>query len=347
MFFASDNTSPAPPQIMQALTDANEAYHPSYGADALTARATARIQNAFETPDAAVYFVGTGTAANALALACLCPPWGTVLCHEQAHIEVDECGAPEFFSGGAKLTLLPGDHGKIAPETMGTALAAAPIGDVHAVQPAALSLSNVTEAGTVYTPQETRAICDIAKAHSLRCHLDGSRLANALATQNCTPADLTWKAGIDAVSLGGTKNGLLGAEAVIIFDPELAWEFELRRKRGGHLFSKHRYLAAQMDAYLQNDLWMGLATQANAAAQRLTQGLRTLPDATLEHPVDANILFATLPRAFYQRASAAGAMFSAAQSLDGPDDAPVTARLVCSWCTTAEQIDQFLDILRG
>ncbi|MGB4909235.1 MAG: beta-eliminating lyase-related protein, partial [Tabrizicola sp.] len=273
MRFASDNTSGAAPEIMAAIVKANEGYEHSYGADAAMARVTEQIREIFEAPQAVVHLVATGTAANALAIATHCPPWGAVFCHRHAHIAEDECNAPEFYSG-AKLVLVPGDHGKITPDGLSTALATTGESGVHGVQRGMLSLTNVTEAGTVYTPAEIASLTALAKAKGLPCHLDGARFANALVATGATPAQMTWQVGIDVLSFGGTKNGCLGVEGVVLFNPEKAWELELRRKRGGHLFSKHRFLSAQMQAYLSDGLWLRLAAQANAMGQRLGQGLR-------------------------------------------------------------------------
>ena len=235
-------------------------------------RVTARIREVFEAPEAAVYLVATGTAANALALACLCPPWATVYCHRNAHVEEDECGAPEFYTGGAKLTLLDGEHGAHRPgePASGRSALTANAG-VHNVQKGALSLTNATEAGTVYAPGAGGRAGRHCAGHGIPVHMDGARFANAVAQLGCTPAELTWKAGVDVLSFGGTKNGCLGVEAVVLFDPARAWEFELRRKRGGHLFSKHRFLSAQMEAYLEGDLWLDLAEAANARARELAR----------------------------------------------------------------------------
>jgi threonine aldolase len=227
-------------------------------------RVTARLREIFEAPEAAVHLVATGTAANALALACVAPPWGAIFCHREAHVAEDECGAPEFYTGGAKLVLVDGAHGRIDPDGLAAALGSATPRGVHNVQNAALTLTNATEAGTVYGPDEVAALADIAARHGMPVHLDGARFANAVAHLGCTPAELTWKAGVDALSFGGTKNGLIGVEAVILFDPARSWEFELRRKRGGHLLSKHRYLSAQMEACLADDLWRDLGAPARA-----------------------------------------------------------------------------------
>lgn len=349
MFFASDNSSPVPAQVLDAIARANEGYAMPYGADPIMDEVRAGIRERFEAPDAAVYLVSTGTTANALALACLCPPWATIFCHRMAHIEEDECGAPEFYTGGAKLTLLEGDDAKIDPSELRRAIGFTARAGVHNVQLGALSLTNATEAGAVYTPDEVATLTAIAKEAGLPCHMDGARFANAVVSAGCTPAEMTWKAGIDVLSFGGTKNGLLGVEAVVLFDPEKAWEFELRRKRGGHLFSKHRYLSAQMQAYMADDLWLDLAGRANAAARRLSEGLQDA-GATLLHPTQANAVFAAWPRDGHRRAQEAGAAYyfwPFNQSLDGPGDEPLSARLVCSWSTTDEDVTRFLDLIRS
>lgn len=344
MFFASDNTSPVPPQVMDALNKANAGYRASYGNDEEMKDVRRLIRDVFEAPNAEVYLVATGTTANVLSLATLVDPWQAIYCHRYAHIAMDECGAPEFYSGGAKLELVDGDHGKIEPAGLEAAIATQVKGDVHSVQPGALSLTNVTEAGTTYSVDEIAALNDIAKSHGVRTHLDGSRFANALVSTGATPAEMSWKAGVDVLSFGGTKNGLLGAEAVILFDPDLAWEFELRRKRGGHLFSKHRYLSAQMLAYLQDGLWLELAVKSNASAAKLSKGLMAIPGVEIVHPVDANLIFARLPRSMHRRAKEAGAMYGAVD-LEGDDDELLQCRLVCSWSTTDDDIASFLNAL--
>jgi threonine aldolase len=350
MFFASDNGSGVLPQVMAALSAANTGYARSYGSDPLSDEVRRLIRQQFEAPDAAVYLVATGTAANALSLAILTPPWGAVFCHRNSHLEEDECGAPGFYTGGAKLVLVEGDHAKITPATLATALRQTPSGSVHASQIAALSLTNITENGTVYRPEEVKALTGMAQAAGLACHMDGARFANALVSAGCTPAEMTWRAGIDVLSLGGTKNGCMGVEAVVIFDPARAWEFELRRKRAGHLFSKHRYLSAQMAAYLTDGLWLSAAQKANAMAARLSAGFAALPGAQLVHPTEANAVFAAWPRKGHRKALAAGASYSLwpdSQPLDGPEDDLLTARLVCSWCTTEADVDQMLAVISG
>lgn len=343
MFFTSDNASGVPPEVMAALARANEGFQRSYGADDIMARLTARMRALFDAPEAVVHLVATGTAANALAIATHCPPWGAVFCHRHAHIAEDECGAPEFYAGGAKLVLVEGAHGRMTPDTLSAALAVTGDSGVHGVQRGMLSLTNVTEAGTVYTPSEIAALTALARAHALPCHMDGARFANALVATGASPAEMTWKAGIDVLSFGGTKNGLLGVEAVVFFDPAKAWEFELRRKRGGHLFSKHRYLSAQMEAYLQDDLWLRLATHANAMGQRLGAGIASVAGAALTHPVQANMVFADWEAGGHARAMGAGAMYYQLRPAGGRE----TARLVASWNTTEAEVDAFVAALRG
>lgn len=350
MNFASDNAGPAAPEIMAALIAANEGYAMPYGNDPITACAVEAVRALFEAPEASVHLVGTGTAANALALALMTKPWQAIYCHEEAHIAVDECGAPESFSNGAKLSLVPGAHGKMSPESLRQAIAGTAQEDVHSAQRGPVSLTQATEAGTIYSLSEIKALTDVAKAFGLQTHLDGARFANACAALGCSPAEMTWKAGIDAVSFGGTKNGCPGVEAVIFFDPAQAWEFELRRKRGGHLSSKHRYLSAQMAAYVADGLWRRLAEAANRASAELALGLREVPGAELVHPPEANIVFADLPRAAHRRAKAAGAeyyLFGADTALEGPDDTLIRCRLVCDWSCSSERVQALLELLRG
>ena len=348
MFFASDNAGPAHPQVMQAMVDANTGYAMPYGNDPIMAEVRARMRAIFEVPEAAVYLVATGTAANSLALATLGQPWQTVFCSPVAHIHEDECNAPEFYSGGAKLTLV-GDSDKMTAETLRAAIKAEETRGVHGPQRGPVSITNVTERGRVYTCDEIRALCDVAREFGLPVHLDGARFANAQVALGCTAAEMTWKAGVDAVSFGGTKNGLPGVEAVIFFDPVKAWEFELRRKRGAHLFSKHRYLSAQMLAFLSDDLWLSSARRANANAARLIEGLKAIPAAGFLHEPQANMVFATLPRATHKRLHEAGAVYYIwSGELEGDDPSePLAARLVCDWSISHDQIDEFLSIAAG
>ena len=338
MNFCSDNACGAAPEILRALEAANDGWAMPYGDDDLTRRLQARVQEIFET-EAAVLPVATGTAANVLCLSVMTPPYGAIYCHRESHINVDECGAPEFYSGGAKLVALPGDHCKLTPATLEAAIVDA--GDVHSVQPAAVSLTNASEAGTVYTPEETRAIAEIAKAHGLGLHLDGARFANALVALGCSPAEATWKAGVDALALGATKNGVLAGELVVLFDPGKAEELGYRRKRGGHLLSKMRFLSAQLEAYLADDLWLRNARHANAMAAALAEGLAELPGVELSHPVEANEIFVILPEPMIEGLFARGFQFYRW----GPEtDREV--RLVTAFNTDPAHVDAFLSAAR-
>jgi threonine aldolase len=349
MLFSSDNIAACAPEIFEAVARANHGAARPYGNDDATQRLAALVSEVFGRA-ARVYLVSTGTAANALALATLCPPWATVYCHRNAHVEEDECGAPEFYTGGAKLTLLGGAHAKIDPAALEQAIRFTARAGVHNVQRGALSLTQATENGAAYTAAEVERLAGIAKAAGLPVHMDGTRFANAVARLGCAPADLTWRAGVDALCLGATKNGAICAEAVILFDESRAWEFELRRKRGGHLWSKMRFMAAQMEAYLTDGLWLTLAGRANAMADRLAAGLRALPGVELAHPVEANMMFPRFARKGHRALTEAGALYylwPGDQSLEGPEDEKLQCRLVCSWATTEAEVDAFLGVLRG
>lgn len=342
MFFASDNGGPAHEQIMARLAAANAGNAMPYGADEIMDEVRSQIREIFEAPEAAVYLVATGTAANSLGLACYCQPWQTVFCSPVAHIHEDECNAPEFYTGSAKLTLVPGGD-KMDPRALRRTIEGEEIRGVHGPQRGPVSITQVTERGGVYSLDQLRALAEVAKSFDLPVHMDGARFANALAALGCTPAEMTWKAGVDVLSFGGTKNGCLGVEAVLLFDSDKAWEFELRRKRGAHLFSKHRYLSAQMAGYLENGLWLESAEMANANAARLAAGLRDV-GAEFLHPPEANMIFAAFPRRIHRRLHEAGARYYVWEGkLDGADpEEPLAARLVCDWSVTAEAIDRFL-----
>lgn len=345
MNFASDNTAGVAPEIMAALTRANDGFALGYGNDDCTRRVEKKLADLFKC-DVAVFLVPTGTAANALAH--VTPPWGAVLCHRDAHIATDECGAPEFFGGGIKLVELPGAGGKIAAETLKTTLDnKSQWGPPHHVTPAALSISQATEAGTIYRMNELRALADIAHAHGLALHVDGARFGNALARMNAPPDEATWKAGVDVLSFGATKGGAMGAEAIVFFDPKRAEGMPARRKRGGQLLSKHRFIAAQLEAFLDGDLWLRLARHANAMADRLGDGL-TKAGFAPKWPVEANEVFVALPLALCDRLQTAGAAFYRWETETAADGSQtVTVRLVTSFATTAEEVERFVAIARG
>ena len=349
MNFASDNTGPVHPNVMAALIAANTGYALPYGGDDLTAQTIQNIRDLFEAPDAAVFLVSLGTAANSLILATLSQPWETVFCHTVAHIHEDECNAPEFYSGGTKLTLVPGPEAKMTAENLRRSILAEETRGVHGPQRGPVSLTQATERGTIYSLKEIQEISATAEEFGLPVHLDGARFANAVQSLGCSAAEMTWKSGVDAVTFGGTKNGLMAVEAVIFFNPKHAWEFELRRKRGAHLFSKHRFLAAQMQSYLAGDLWLDMAKKSNDASARLVQGLKQIPEVQIDFEPQANIIFAQWARAAHQRLHAAGAQYyvMAGDHTTGPSDELLPARLVTDWSTTPENIDKFLDILRG
>ena len=346
MYFGSDNWGPAHPNIIEAITRANQGYAPSYGGDALTAKAEEKVREVFEAPDAAVFLIASGTATNALVLATLVDPWSEIYSAHASHIREDECNAVEFYSGGARITYV-GHDDRIDPDSLDDAIAGATPHAHHNAQPGAVSIGQVTDLGGVYSIDEVKAISAVARKHALPLHMDGARLANALAASGATPAEMTWKAGVDAVSFGGTKNGCIGVEAAIFFDPGHAREFQLRQKRAGHLESKHRFLAAQIEAYLDDGHWLKTARAANAAAARLFAGLRKA-GGEFAHPADANIAFVRLPRSVHRRAVEGGAFYEVIGELDtGPKDEMLPSRFVCDWSLDHAEIDRFLDLIKG
>jgi threonine aldolase len=344
MFFASDNAGPALPQVMQRLTEANSDYQMPYGNDTIMDEVRQTLRDIFEAPESAIYLVATGTAANVLALASYTDPWDTIFCSPVAHINEDECNAPEFYAGGAKLTLVPGTD-RMTPDALRTSILGQQTRGVHGPQRGPVSITQVTELGGVYSLSELQNLSAVAKEFDLPVHMDGARFANALVALACSPAEMTWKSGVDVLSFGGTKNGCMGVEAVIFFDPSKAWEFELRRKRGAHLFSKHRYLSAQMAGYLTDDAWLDAARKANANAARLQTGLNA-NGANILHPVEANIIFAKLPRATHQKLQGGGAIYYVMDGdvATGEPDEMLTARFVCDWSLSTDQVDQFLSL---
>lgn len=336
MNFLSDNAAPAHPLILQALSDVDSVDNHGYGDDAQTLALTQELSALFET-QVTVFPVVTGTAANALAMATLCPPHGAILCHRDAHLETDECGAPEFFTAGAKLRAIAGDAGKLTPDGLREALAT--YHDmVHMVVPKVLSITQSSELGRVYQPEEVRALADAAKTRRLFVHMDGARFANAVAALGCAPGDITWKAGVDVLSFGATKNGALAAEAVVFFDADLACDFEFRRKRSGHLLSKLHYVSAQLSAYVRGGLWLELAAHANAAAAIVARGAGT----RLAYQVEANEVFITLSNA--QKASLKAQGF---QFYDWGSQTDTLARFVTSWATPLDHCEALAEALNA
>ncbi|WP_089268367.1 threonine aldolase family protein [Jannaschia aquimarina] len=337
MNFASDNTGPVAGPVMDAMVAANAGGTMPYGADPWMDEVRDGLRSLFDWPEAEVLLVSTGTAANALALATLVEPWEAVFCHRLSHVEADECGAPEFYTGGAKLVLVDGEDAKMAPEALDAAVSRTG-GSVHGVQRGAISLTNVTEAGTIYTLAELDVLCSYARELNLPVHLDGARFANACAALDCSAAEMV--RGADIVSFGGTKNGCMGVEAIVMRDPSKGWQAALRRKRAGHLWSKHRFLSAQMAAYLRDNLWLENARAANAAGQRLAQGLRTI-GAEIVHEPAANMIFARLPAEAHHRAQ------KEAQYYLMDDQERPLCRLVCDFTKTDKEVDRLLELFAG
>jgi threonine aldolase len=336
MNFTSDNCYGVSAAIMAALARVNDGTDASYGDDAITARLQRRFAEIFER-EVAVFPVISGSAANALALATLVPSHGAILCHEASHVLTDECGAVEMFTHGARLVGLSGRNAKLWPRDVEGALRRFEKGSVHHFKPCAISITNASELGTVYRPDEIAALAAVARAEGLMLHMDGARLANALAFLGCSPAELTWRAGVDVLSFGATKNGAMGAEAVVFFDPAAAGDFAYRRKKAGHLISKLRFVSAQLEAYLEDGLWLDNARRANALAARLGEGLRQ----ALAFPVEANEVFARIPVAVAARLRAAGARF---YDWMPPEGGEVLVRLVTSFATSDAEVAKFLDL---
>jgi len=335
--FLSDNVTSACPEVMKAIFEANSGDANSYGDDDWSQRLGGRVSEVFEK-EVLVFPVASGTASNALALACLTPTYGKVFCHQLSHINTDECNAPEFFSGGAKLVPIEGALGKIRPDDLAQAIRGA--GNVHAAQPACVSIAQSCEAGTLYQVGEIAALAEVAKAQGLSFHMDGARFANGLVGLGVSPAEMTWRAGVDVLSLGGTKNGCLAAEAIVFFRPELAEAMPFLRKRAGHLLSKMRFISAQLEAYLSDDVWLRNARQANDMAARLSQGLAAIEGVSLAYPIQANEIFVELPDWAVSRLEKAGYEVND-QELD--EQAP--PRFVTAWNTQEDQIDSFIAAL--
>lgn len=327
--FTSDNASGICPEAWAAMERANHGHAPGYGDDPWTQRAADLLREVFET-DCDIYFAFNGTAANSMALASLCQAYHSVICHEGAHVETDECGAPEFFSGGSKILTATGAHGKIDPAEVGRI--ATRRKDIHYPRPQALSLTQATEVGTVYSPAELDALGEQAKRFNLNVHMDGARFANAVASLGLPPAELTWRRGVDVLCLGGTKNGMAVGEAVVFFDRKLAREFDLRCKQSGQLASKMRFLAAPWVGMLEDGAWLRRAGHANIMAARLEGRLKAIPGVELPHPRQANAVFVKIPKPAVKSMFERGWKFY--DFFHGG-----LCRLMCSWDTTEADVD--------
>lgn len=332
--FTSDNIAGVSPQVLEAMARCNVGQADPYGRDECSNRAEKMLSDVFER-DVRVFFVTTGTAANCLSLSALTPPWGAVLCHHEGHINHDECGAPEFFNSGARVLTLDGADSKIDPEALKWGVKHR-LGDMHSSQPTTVSLTQATESGTIYTLDDICRLGAITKNSGLRMHMDGARFANALVALNCSPAEMTWKCGVDILSFGATKNGTMSAEAIVVFDKTIAQEMSFRRKRSGHLGSKMRFMAAQMLGYLEDDLWLKNARQANAMAAMLKNGLAKLPQISLIGSPQANIIFCKMPKYCIDRLLAQGFRFYHDRW------EPNVVRFVTSFATTEQDIQHFL-----
>ncbi len=332
--FASDNYAAQCPEALDALQRANASGHEvAYGEDRWTRQVCERLRELFET-DCEVFFVFNGTAANSLALASLARSYHSIVCHELAHVETDECGGPEFFSNGSKLLLSSGDNGKLTPGGLEEVVTRR--SDIHYPKPRGVTLTQATEVGTVYTPEEVRAIAAIAKRHHLRIHMDGARFANAVASLDVHPAEITWRAGIDVLCFGGTKNGLAVGEAVVFFDHGLAEDFAYRCKQAGQLASKMRFISAPWLGLLDDDVWLRNARHANAMAQRLAGHLTAIEGVEAMFPTEANSVFVTMPTAAIKRLHEAGWRFYEFIGAGG-------CRLMCAWDTEPETVDRFAE----
>lgn len=334
--FRSDNCGRAAPEIVEALVRANQGTAIGYGADDLTLKLNETLSTIFET-SVRVFPIPTGTGANALSLAASGTPFGAVYCSPEAHINTSECNAVGFFGGGLKVTPISGIHGKVCPESLEVQLNNAGFGQAHKSQPVAVNLVQATDLGAVYSVKEISHISALAHGKNLTVHMDGARFANALAYLGCSPAEMTWKAGVDILSLGVTKNGGLLSDAIVVFNPELAENIGFHLRRGGMIWSKMRFASAQVLAYVENDLWLKLARQSNAAAQRLATGIHSTPGARLIAPVQANELFVEMSANALDHLTRAGVLYYRR--------GPQLARFVCRWDTTEDEVNQLLTLI--
>ena len=348
VIFGSDNMVGASDRVLDALIEANATASPSYGADPWTIEAERLLAETFEH-DLAAFFVATGTAANSLALSAIAQPWNAILCHRHAHIMVDESSAPEFFTGGARLIPVVGAAGKITPDALGRTLERLPADSPHNLRPSAVSVTQASECGLVYRPEEIAELTEVARSHGAALHIDGARFANAVARLNCSPAELTWKVGVDILCLGASKNGALAAEAVVFFDRKQAVDFASRRKRGGHLVAKGRLFGAQFVGWLRDGHWLDLARSANSTADQLSAGLARLKGVRIVWPTEANEVFAILPRRLVDELRAAGSIFYEWNPDSLPDNESVGKdevflRFVTSFLTRPRDVSGFLEM---
>ena len=334
--FSSDNVTGACPEVMDAIVAANEGIVESYGNDKWSTNLQKKLSEIFET-DVVVFPVVSGTAANALALSVLSPAFGKIYCNELSHINTDECGAPEFFSGGAKLVTMSSEDGKINAKDLSQNIRGT--GIVHLAQPAAVSITQACETGTVYQLEEIKSIAETAHEHGLKVHMDGARFANAIVSLNVSPAEMTWKSGVDVLSFGGTKNGCLTAEAVVFFKPELVGNFPYLHKRSGQLLSKMRFISAQLEAYISNDVWLRNARNANSMAKLLSEGFAKFPDIKLAYTTQSNEVFVHLPSSIIDLLNAKGYNVSE-DELDGK-----SVRFVTAWNTVSDDIEKLLSAI--
>ncbi len=356
MDFSSDNSFGVHPKIMEAIAAANGGPVPSYGDDEITARVKKRICEVFEA-DLDVFLVPTGTAGNALAVSTFCSPLGSIYAHDEAHLVIEEGGAAEFYTGGAKVMPVGGPNGQIDPVRLKDRLKHGDLYGNRSLIPSAVSLTQATECGTLYQPEAIAKLVEIARAHNMAVHMDGARFANAVASLKCQPSDLTWRLGIDVLTFGATKNGAMSVEAVVLFDRGRADEMDRRRLRAGHLLSKMRFVAAQLDAYLRDNLWLDLAAHANAMATRLSAGITKVPNVRLAWPTEANEVFAVMPMGLCTYLEGRGARFHSwsQRGLSGtgvaaggpPGAGEDLRRMICSFDTSEASVDEFVNTANG
>ena len=336
--FASDNVTGACPEVLNALLKDNEDDKTPYGNDELSKNLQNKFSEIFEK-EVIVFPTASGTAANALALSTMTPSFGNIYCHRLSHINVDECGAPEFYTGGAKLVNLEGNNGKIIAEELDNNISGK--GVVHHTQPSSVSITQLCETGVAYNLDEIKKISEITHKHDLNIHMDGARFANALVSLNCTPAEMTWKSGIDVLSFGATKNGCLAAEAIIFFKPELVGNLAFLMKRAGHLLSKMRFVSAQLDAYISNEVWLKNAKHANAMGKKLSQGLLKHKNIELAYPTDANEVFVKIPKKIIDQFNSNG------YKINDEEWENKAVRLVAAWNTDPSDVNSFLNIIKS